>query len=48
MIDAYEMSERSAAMQNMGTGGFNSRQAFDCRASYSNPRLTPIDLAVAK
>lgn len=48
MIDAYEMSERTGGLSNMGAGGYNSRQSFDCRASYSNPRLTPIELAVAK
>ncbi|MCX6543699.1 MAG: hypothetical protein NTV05_04710 [Acidobacteria bacterium] len=48
MSDTYEMTERTAGLQNMGAGGFNSRMSFDCRATYSNPRLTPIDLAVPK
>jgi len=48
MTDTYEMTESTGGLQNMGAGGFNSRRSFDCRASYSNPRLTPIELVVPK
>jgi hypothetical protein len=48
MFDEYQTSERTGEFSNMGAGGYNSRQAFECRATYSNPRYTPIELNVAR
>lgn len=48
MFDDYGISQGTGGISNMGAGGYNSRQAFGCRATYSNPRLTPIDLGAVK
>lgn len=50
MVDTYEATERvGTGMSNMGAGTPGvARRSFDCRASYANARLTPIDLRVAK
>ena len=48
MVDAYEESVATGAVSNMGGGANNVRRSFDCRARYSNPRLTPIVLAVPR
>ena len=50
MVDTYEISERvGTGISNMGAGSPGvARRSFDCRAAYSNPRLTPIDLSVPK
>ncbi len=49
MIDAYRMTERTGGVTNLGAaGGFTARTSFDCRARYSNPRRTPIVLAVPR
>ena len=50
MVDTYEISERVGTnISNMGAGSPGvARRSFDCRAAYSNPRLTPIDLSVPK
>jgi hypothetical protein len=48
MFDEYQTSERTGEFSNMGAGGYNARQAFECRATYSNARRTPIDLSVPK
>jgi len=48
MIDAYEESVATGAVSNMGGGANNVRRSFDCRARYSNPRPTPIVLAVPR
>jgi hypothetical protein len=48
MLDDYQTSERTGEFSNMGAGGYNARQAFECRGAYSNPRYTPIELSVAR
>lgn len=50
MVDTYEITERvGTGMSNMGAGSSGiGRLSFDCRASYTNARLTPIDLRVTK
>lgn len=48
MVDRYEMTIPTGAVSNMGGGANNVRRSFDCRARYSNPRLTPIVLAVPR
>lgn len=50
MTDTYEATERvGTGMSNMGAGTPGiARRSFDCRATYGNARLTPIDLRVAK
>ncbi len=49
MVDVYRSSEGSTGVSSMGTGGgYNVRQEFECRASYANARLTPIEMSVAK
>ena len=50
MVDMYEVREVVGTnIGNLGAGsaGFASR-SFDCRATYSKPTLTPIDLRVPK
>jgi len=43
------MTERTGGVTNLGAaGGFTARTSFDCRADYSNPRLTRIVLAVPR
>jgi outer membrane lipoprotein-sorting protein len=48
MFDEYQTSERTGEFSNMGAGGYNARQDFQCRATYSNARYTPIELSVPK
>ena len=50
MTDTYEATERvGTGMSNMGAGTPGvARRSFDCRAAYSNARLTPIDLHITK
>jgi hypothetical protein len=50
MVGTYEATERvGTGMSNLGVGTPGiARRAFDCRASYANARLTPIDMRVAK
>lgn len=50
MTDTYESTERvGPGMTNMGSGSSGiSRRSLDCRATYANPRLTPIDLSGGK
>lgn len=50
MVDAYEISEVvGSSMSNTGAGSPGiARRSFDCRASYSNPHLTPIEMTVQK
>lgn len=50
MVDTYEMSEVvGPGMSNMGAGSSGiGRRGYDCRASYSNARFTPIELSGPK
>ncbi|MEW5980775.1 MAG: hypothetical protein AB1806_00225 [Acidobacteriota bacterium] len=50
MVGTYEVTERvGPGMSNLGAGTPGiARRAFDCRANYSNPRLTPIDMRVTR
>ena len=49
MLDDYQTSESTGEFRNnMGAGGYSARQAFECRALYSNARYTPIELSVSK
>ena len=48
MTDVYDITDSQGGVSNLGVGGYNSRRSFEGRASYSNPRLTPIQLAVPK
>jgi hypothetical protein len=43
MYDDYSLAEPTAGMNNP-----NTRRSFQNRATYSKPRLTPIELTVAK
>jgi hypothetical protein len=48
MVDAYEITETTGpGMSTAGASANVARRSLDCRASYSNPRLTPIDLTVS-
>lgn len=47
MYDDYGTSEPTGGVNVMGVGSYNARRAFECRATYSNARLTPIELTVA-
>jgi hypothetical protein len=50
MTHTVEATERTGpGMNNMGSGAPGvARRSFDCRATYSNVRMTPIDLRVTK
>ena len=48
MYDDYGTSEPTGGVSNMGVGAYNARRSFECRATYSNVRFTPIELTVAK
>jgi hypothetical protein len=48
MVDSYEITEVTGpGMSSAGASSNVARRSFDCRASYTNARLTPIDLTVA-
>jgi hypothetical protein len=47
MLDAYEITEQTGpGTSRTGASANVAHRSLDCRASYSNPRLTPIDLTV--
>lgn len=46
--ETYDTSESPNESTNMGVGSYNVRRSFQCAATYSNARLTPIELAVVK
>ena len=48
MVETYDTTESRGEVSIMGVGNYNIRQSFQCRAIYSNARLTPIELAVVK
>ena len=48
MFDTYDTSESRGEVSVMGVGNYNVRRSYECRATYSNARLTPIELAVVK
>jgi hypothetical protein len=48
MVDDYQTSVRTGEFSNMGAGGYNESRVFECRATYDNPRYTPVDLSVSR
>lgn len=50
MTANYDITERvGTGISNMGAGSSGiARRSYECRASYANPRMTPIDLSVSK
>ena len=48
MFDTYDTSESRGEVSVMGVGNYNVRRSYECRATYSNARLTRIELATVK